>query len=168
MQLASCFEYTSEKKHNIIPCCLKCFAINKIFINYYSYITITIRYNPIKSLRLSRMEVIFDVFFDETFRRMERSGLKTRQNRKDVIDHLNAVISGGCQGMYYIRNDNENVYFSMIIATIYPVITGKGHNLTPEEGSRLAVLAVIRYHRRYKDSNSTVKNVYIWCKYCFA
>lgn len=44
------------------------------------------------------MEVIFDVFFDETFRRMERSGLKTRQNRKDVIDHLNAVISGGCQG----------------------------------------------------------------------
>lgn len=48
------------------------------------------------------MEVIFDCFFDETFARLERSGLKGRQKRRDVIDHLNAVITGTSQGLFHI------------------------------------------------------------------
>lgn len=44
------------------------------------------------------MEVIFECFFEETFARLERSGLQARQKRKDVIDHLNSIISGCCQG----------------------------------------------------------------------
>ena len=44
------------------------------------------------------METIFDCFFDETFLRLTRNGLQTKQNRKDVIDHLNSVISGCCDG----------------------------------------------------------------------
>lgn len=44
------------------------------------------------------MEDIFDCFFIETFLRLERSGLKTRQKRRDVIDHLNAVILGTAKG----------------------------------------------------------------------
>lgn len=46
------------------------------------------------------MEVIFDCFFEETFARLERSGLQARQKRKDVIDHLNAIIGGCCQGIF--------------------------------------------------------------------
>lgn len=47
------------------------------------------------------MEAIFDCFFEETFLRLERSGLKAKQKRKDVIDHLNAIISGCCDGLLY-------------------------------------------------------------------
>lgn len=46
------------------------------------------------------MEVMFDCFFDETFARLERSGLKSRQKRRDVIDHLNAIILGGSKGSF--------------------------------------------------------------------
>lgn len=45
------------------------------------------------------MEVIFDCFFEETFLRLERSGLKSRQKRRDVIDHLNAIILGTSKGL---------------------------------------------------------------------
>lgn len=48
------------------------------------------------------MEYIFDCFFNETFTRLERSGLHARNKRKDVIDHLNAVISGGCKGFFFL------------------------------------------------------------------
>lgn len=44
------------------------------------------------------MEVIFEIFFEETFRRLERSGLKARKKRKDVIDHLSALILGTSKG----------------------------------------------------------------------
>lgn len=47
------------------------------------------------------MEVIFDCFFEETFAKLERSGLKARKKRKDVIDHLNAIISGCCKGKLF-------------------------------------------------------------------
>lgn len=49
-----------------------------------------------------KMEVIFDCFFDETFARLERSGLHSRQKRRDVIDHLNAIILGSSKGMYVV------------------------------------------------------------------
>lgn len=45
------------------------------------------------------MDMMFDCFFDETFARLERSGLKSRQKRRDVIDHLNAVIMGISKGL---------------------------------------------------------------------
>lgn len=48
--------------------------------------------------RSYNMEVLFDCFFDETFARLERSGLHTRQKRRDVIDHLNAIILGSSKG----------------------------------------------------------------------
>lgn len=48
------------------------------------------------------MEVIFDCFFEETFRRLDRSGLKAKNKRKDVIDHLTAVILGSSKGERFI------------------------------------------------------------------
>lgn len=44
------------------------------------------------------MEYVFDVFFEESFLVLERSGLKSRSGRRNVIDHLNSVISGCIQG----------------------------------------------------------------------
>lgn len=44
------------------------------------------------------MDSLFDIFFEHKIESLERCGLKTRQNRTDVIDHLNAVISGYAEG----------------------------------------------------------------------
>lgn len=44
------------------------------------------------------MESIFDIFFEHKMEMLPRCGLKTRQNRTDVVDHLNAVISGYAEG----------------------------------------------------------------------
>uniref|UniRef100_A0A182W5C4 SOCS box domain-containing protein n=1 Tax=Anopheles minimus TaxID=112268 RepID=A0A182W5C4_9DIPT len=44
------------------------------------------------------MEYVFDVFFEECFNKMERSGLMSRAGRRDIISHLNSVISGCIQG----------------------------------------------------------------------
>ncbi|XP_031631676.1 uncharacterized protein LOC116345971 isoform X2 [Contarinia nasturtii] len=74
------------------------------------------------------MEVIFDCFFEETFLRLERSGLKTKQKRKDVIDHLTAIILG----------------------------TSKGQNVTATETCTLAVISAINYHQRKKCENNNV------------
>lgn len=49
------------------------------------------------------MEVIFDCFFEETFKKLERSGLKSKQVRRNVMDHLNAIISGCCDGIKPIK-----------------------------------------------------------------
>lgn len=49
------------------------------------------------------MEVMFDCFFDETFARLERSGLQSRQKRRDVIDHLAAIIMGSSKGILLLR-----------------------------------------------------------------
>ena len=45
------------------------------------------------------MDYIFDCFFEEVLETLERSGLHSRQNRKNLIDHLNSVISGCCSGL---------------------------------------------------------------------
>lgn len=47
------------------------------------------------------MEVIFDCFFEETFSRLERSGLKGRQKRRDVIDHLSTIILATSTGLFF-------------------------------------------------------------------
>lgn len=74
------------------------------------------------------MDFIFDCFFEDTFVKIARNGLHDRYSRRDVIDHLNAVI-GGCSD---------------------------GQNVRPEEAARLAVLAAVKYHREKKDLNNDV------------
>lgn len=74
------------------------------------------------------MEFIFDCFFEDTFVRIGRSGLHDRNSRRNVLDHLNAII-GGCID---------------------------GQNDPPEEVARLAVLAAVKYHQKKKNGNSEV------------
>lgn len=79
------------------------------------------------------MDYIFDIFYEEIFESMDRNGLQTRQNRRDVIDRLNSIISGGIGGQ----------------------------NLSADECSRLAVLSAIEYHQRHKEQNGNVRYFYI-------
>ncbi|XP_053695659.1 uncharacterized protein LOC128743156 [Sabethes cyaneus] len=72
------------------------------------------------------MEYVFDVFFEESFLVMERSGLKTRSGRRDVIDHLNSVISGCIQG-------RQTASVQLAVG--------------------LAVKSAIDYHRKMKSDN---------------
>nr|XP_036213375.1 uncharacterized protein LOC106617726 [Bactrocera oleae]XP_036213376.1 uncharacterized protein LOC106617726 [Bactrocera oleae] len=74
------------------------------------------------------MEYIFDCFFENTFDKITRNGLQDRSSRRDVLDHLNAVI-GGCSD---------------------------GQNMHTEEVARFAVLAAVRYHREKKSGNGGV------------
>ncbi|XP_029710581.1 uncharacterized protein LOC109427438 [Aedes albopictus] len=75
------------------------------------------------------MEYVFDVFFEECFLTMERSGLKSRSGRRDVIDHLNSVISGCIEGR---------------------------PTATAQLAVGLAVQSAIDYHRKMKDDNFRV------------
>lgn len=61
--------------------------------------------------------MIFDCFFDETFARLERSGLQSRQKRRDVIDHLNAIILGTSKGM---RRFYLFVLLMSVCMSVYP------------------------------------------------
>ncbi|KAI9584460.1 uncharacterized protein LOC119635123 [Glossina fuscipes] len=74
------------------------------------------------------MEFIFECFYEDTLDKLSRSGLQDRSSRRDVLDHLNAII-GGCSD---------------------------GQNMLPEEVARIAVLAAVRYHRDKKDANGDV------------
>jgi hypothetical protein len=49
-------------------------------------------------LFLSEMDYIFDIFFEEVFKNLERSGLRTRASRENVIARLNVMISGCSAG----------------------------------------------------------------------
>lgn len=75
------------------------------------------------------MEYVFEVFFEESFRKLERSGLKSRKSRRDVIDHLNAVISGCIEG-------RQTASAQLAVA--------------------LAVKSAIDYHRKMKYGNHEV------------
>ncbi|XP_058821908.1 uncharacterized protein LOC131683699 [Topomyia yanbarensis] len=72
------------------------------------------------------MEYVFDVFFEESFLVMERSGLQSRCSRRNVIDHLNSVISGCIQG-------RETASVQLAVG--------------------LAVKSAIDYHRKMKSDN---------------
>lgn len=56
------------------------------------------------------MESIFDIFFEQKIQSLQRCGLKTRQNRTDVIDHLNAVISGYAEGELQMLMDTLSLF----------------------------------------------------------
>lgn len=47
------------------------------------------------------MDFIFDCFFEDTFVKIARNGLHDRYSRRDVIDHLNAVIGGCSDGKFH-------------------------------------------------------------------
>lgn len=49
------------------------------------------------------MELVFDCFFEEILKTIERSGLKTRQNRQNVIDQLDSIILGCSAGISSIK-----------------------------------------------------------------
>lgn len=52
----------------------------------------------------NKMEYIFDCFFENTFDKITRNGLQDRSSRRDVLDHLNAVIGGCSDGKPTIQN----------------------------------------------------------------
>uniref|UniRef100_A0A1A9WZ24 SOCS box domain-containing protein n=1 Tax=Glossina brevipalpis TaxID=37001 RepID=A0A1A9WZ24_9MUSC len=74
------------------------------------------------------MEYIFECFYEDTLDKISRNGLQDRSSRRDVLDHLNAII-GGCSD---------------------------GQNMLTEEVARIAVLAAVRYHRDKKGGNGDV------------
>lgn len=45
---------------------------------------------------------------------------------------------------------------TFLLQSYFVLISPIGQNLRPEEGSRLAVISAIKYHRDHKDGNSTV------------
>lgn len=120
---------------------------------------------------LIKMEVMFDCFFDETFARLERSGLQSRQKRRDVIDHLNAIILGASKGMCAI--DFFFFFCSMTLHTahLYKPKTKShnfhnlpsfpphclGQNVPSSETCALAVMSAIDYHQRKKHENNDVR-----------
>lgn len=95
------------------------------------------------------MDFIFDCFFEEILATIERSGLKTRQNRQNVIDQLDAIISGCIAGM----NESQ---FAILVIAVFNNNYQSGQNVPPEEASRLAVESAIKYHRTIKVQNSEV------------
>lgn len=106
------------------------------------------------------MEVIFECFFEETFARLERSGLQARQKRRDVIDHLSAIISGCCQGTQMIVGSIWHIswWFNVWGFLLGVAALGQwiGQDLKPEEAGKLAVEAAIVYHRQKKAENNQV------------
>lgn len=95
------------------------------------------------------MDFIFDCFFEETLATIERSGLKTRQNRQNVIDQLDSIIAGCSAGKAGVwlptwMAERNNNYQS-------------GQNVPLEEASQLAVESAIKYHRTIKMENSEVR-----------
>ncbi|XP_060645794.1 uncharacterized protein LOC132784288 [Drosophila nasuta] len=74
------------------------------------------------------MDYIFECFFNDTFEHITRNGLQDRQSRRDILDHLSAIIKG----------------------------CSEGQNVHTEEVASLAVVAAMRYHQLAKDGNGKV------------
>lgn len=95
------------------------------------------------------MDFVFDCFFEEILQTIERSGLKTRQNRQNVIDQLDAVIAGCSAGKHAID--------TRFVHNVKNIQYQSGQDVPPEEASRLAVESAIKYHRMIKVKNSEVR-----------
>lgn len=109
--------------------------------------------------RQNKMEIIFDCFFEETFRKLERSGLKARNKRKDVIDHLTAIVLGTSRGKELcdgarVCGANDRVHTTFIIN--YRVCHVAGQNLPASHTCMLAVESAIGYHRAKRTENNNV------------
>ncbi|XP_062125802.1 uncharacterized protein LOC133838646 isoform X3 [Drosophila sulfurigaster albostrigata] len=74
------------------------------------------------------MDYIFECFYNDTFEHITRNGLQDRQSRRDILDHLSAIIKG----------------------------CSEGQNVHTEEVASLAVVAAMRYHQLAKDGNGKV------------
>ncbi|XP_030564023.1 uncharacterized protein LOC115764883 isoform X1 [Drosophila novamexicana] len=74
------------------------------------------------------MDYIFECFFNDTFERITRNGLQDRQSRRDVLDHLSAIIKG----------------------------CSVGQNVQTEEVASMAVIEALRFHRLAKQGNGNV------------
>lgn len=48
------------------------------------------------------MEFIFECFYEDTLDKLCRNGLQDRSSRRDVLDHLNAIIGGCSDGKYFV------------------------------------------------------------------
>lgn len=75
------------------------------------------------------MDFVFDCFFEEVLETIERSGLKTRQNRQNMIEQLDSIIIGG----------------------------SAGQNIPQVEVCQLAIESAIKYHQSMKLDNSEVR-----------
>lgn len=75
------------------------------------------------------MDYIFECFFNDTFERITRNGLQDRQSRRDVLDHLSAIIKG----------------------------CSVGQNVQTEEVASMAVIEALRFHRLAKQGNGNVR-----------
>lgn len=71
------------------------------------------------------MDYIFECFFNDTFEHITRNGLQDRQSRRDVLDHLSAIIKG----------------------------CSEGQNVQTDEVASIAVCAALRFHRLAKQGN---------------
>lgn len=71
------------------------------------------------------MDYIFECFYNDTFEHITRNGLQDRQSRRDVLDHLSAIIKG----------------------------CSEGQNVQTDEVASIAVCAALRFHRLAKQGN---------------
>lgn len=74
------------------------------------------------------MEAILDCYFDSFFGRLDRGCLFSRYKRKQIVDYLKTVIEG-CR---------------------------RAEEFSSQEGCRLAVSAVIKYHRKHRNENGRI------------
>ncbi|XP_017874100.1 PREDICTED: uncharacterized protein LOC108621346 [Drosophila arizonae] len=74
------------------------------------------------------MDYIFECFFNDTFEHITRNGLQDRQSRRDVLDHLSAIVKG----------------------------CADGQNVATDEAASIAVTAALRFHRLAKQNNGNV------------
>lgn len=106
------------------------------------------------------MESIFDIFFEHKIETLRRCGLKTRQNRTDVIDHLTAVVSGYAEGeselLFCRLASDANVLIPQPTLFLLSICESQGQNVSPNESCQLAIAAAINYHRAQKKENATV------------
>lgn len=101
------------------------------------------------------MDFVFDCFFEEVIESHERGGLKTRQNRQNVIDQLDSIISGCSAGQLLwkigaLREFKKVFFFCCHKKT--------GQNVSHEEASCAAIEAAIKYHQSIKFENSQVES----------
>lgn len=101
-----------------------------------------------KSFLTTRMDFIFDCFFEEVLETIERSGLKTRQNRQNVIEQLDAIITGCSSG-----NSKLKISWNPFV----PTTLSTGQDIPEVEVCIIAIESLVKYHRTMKSQNAEVR-----------